>query len=97
MDKEEVIKEFRKIGFKPKKSGGYSFTAEEWNKLLKIIESFWLSKYEAQREELLKKTADKLVKIELDKWNDEVHCTCLAYAIVKVFGEKYEKILKQRK
>jgi len=34
--------------------------------------------------------AEELVKIEREKWKDAKHCSCLGYAIVKVFGEKYE-------
>ena len=51
----------------------------------------------AERKDLLKKVANKLVEIEKRKWKKEVHCTCLGYAIVEVFGEKYEKILMELK
>lgn len=49
------------------------------------------------RQKTLEEVADKLIKIEKDKWEDAEHCTCLGYAIVSVFGEKYEKILQNLK
>ena len=43
------------------------------------------------------KFAKQLIKIEKEKWGDAEHCTCLGYAIVTVFGEKWEKeLLKDR-
>ena len=39
----------------------------------------------------------KMLKIEKEKWKDAIHCTCLAYAIVSIFGERYEKIIKKFK
>lgn len=43
----------------------------------------------SQREEIAK----QFIEIEKDKWKDAEHCTCLGYAIVKIFGKKYERII----
>lgn len=45
----------------------------------------------------IEKIAEKLLEIEKEKWDDAVHCTCLGYAIVTIFGDKYEKKIKELK
>jgi len=40
------------------------------------------------------KLAEELIRIEKNKWEDAIHCSCLRYAIVTVFGEEYEDKLK---
>lgn len=62
-----------------------------------VLRSALLSYGQSEREKEKNRIAKKLVKIEKEKWKDEEHCTCLGYAIVTIFGEKYEEQLKSKK
>ena len=59
-----------------------------------ITEQFISDQLRQARQREREVIVNKMLKIEKTKWHDCEHCTCLAYAIVSIFGEKYEKIIK---
>jgi len=59
-----------------------------------ITEQFIFAQIRQARQREREVIVNKMLKIEKTKWHDCEHCTCLAYAIVSIFGEKYEKIIK---
>ena len=60
---------------------------------LPTVEKYFRSALTENRKRVREEIVNKLVEIEKRKWNDAVHCTCLGYAIVEIFGEEYEKVL----
>ena len=68
----------------------------DYSEVESSISDWWLLKIDellkSQREEIAK----QFIEIEKDKLKDAEHCTCLGYAIIKIFGKKYEKILQKK-